>query len=226
MSWFLSFYRSAVGKNAVMAVTGIMLFGFVFGHMLGNFKMYLGADSFNSYAEWLRNVGYPAIPHEGFLWIARVVLLGAVGLHILSATQLTLLNLKARPVNYRDRQAIQASYASRTMRLGGVIILLFVIYHLAHLTLGTAHPNFIHGDAFHNVVTGFQIWWVSAFYIVAQVALGFHLFHGLWSMFQSLGWWEPGKDKDWRRTFATIFAWVITIGNISFPLAVLAGVVS
>lgn len=226
MSWFLSLYRSAVGKKAVMAVTGIILFGFVLVHMLGNLKIYQGALKLNAYAEWLRNLGAPALPHEGALWIFRLVLLGAVGLHILAATQLTLINLKARPLNYRDRQAIQASYASRTMRWGGAIIFLFVVYHLAHLTLGTAHPDFIPGDVYHNVVAGFQVWWVSAFYIVAQVALGFHLYHGLWSMFQSLGWWEPEDGKDWRRTFATVFAWVIAVGNISFPLAVLAGVVS
>ncbi len=226
MSWFLSLYRSAVGKKAVMAVTGIILFGFVLVHMLGNLKIYQGAQKLNAYAEWLRNLGAPALPHEGALWIFRLVLLGAVGLHILAATQLTLINLKARPLNYRDRKAIQASYASRTMRWGGVIILLFVVYHLAHLTLGTAHPDFVSGDVYHNVVIGFQVWWVSAFYIVAQIALGFHLSHGLWSMFQSLGWWEPEDSKDWRRTFATVFAWVITVGNISFPLAVLAGVVS
>ena len=226
MSWFLSFYRSAVGKKAVMAVTGLILFGFVLVHMLGNLKIYQGPEKLNAYAEWLRVVGAPAIPHSGVLWMFRLVLLGAAGLHILSATQLTLINLKARPVNYRDRKSIQASYASRTMRWGGAIIALFVVYHLAHLTWGSAHSDFIPGDAYHNVVTGFQIWWVSAIYIVAQIALGFHLSHGLWSMFQSLGWWEPEGRKDWRQTFATVFAWVITVGNISFPLAVLAGVVS
>ena len=169
MSWFLSFYRSAVGKKAVMAVSGIILFGFVLVHMLGNLKIYQGPEKLNHYAEWLREVGAPAIPYSGALWIFRLVLLGAVGLHILSATQLTLTNLKARPLKYRERKSIQASYASRTMRWGGVIIALFVVYHLAHLTLGSAHPDFIPGDAYHNVVSGFQIWWVSAIYIVAQV---------------------------------------------------------
>ncbi len=226
MSAFVSLYRSAVGKKAIMAATGIILFGFVLVHMLGNLKIYQGAEKLNAYAEWLRNLGAPALPHEGALWIFRLVLLAAVGLHVLAATQLTLINLKARPLNYQDRKAIQASYASRTMRFGGIVILLFVVYHLAHLTLGTVHPDFVPGDVYQNVVTGFQVWWVSVFYIVAQVALGLHLSHGLWSMFQSLGWWEPEDGRDWRRTFATVFAWVITVGNISFPLAVLAGVVS
>ncbi|MEJ2085654.1 MAG: succinate dehydrogenase cytochrome b subunit [Acidobacteriota bacterium] len=226
MSSFLSLYRSAIGKKAIMAITGIALFGFVLIHMLGNLKLYQGPEKINAYGEWLREVGSPAVPHEGLLWIARLVLLVAVGLHILSATQLTLINLKARPRDYRDREAIQATYASRTMRWGGVIISLFVVYHLAHFTWGTVHPDFIPGDVYHNVVSGFRVWWVSAFYILAQVALGFHLSHGLWSMFQSLGWWNPEAGKDWRRTFAVTFALVITLGNISFPLAVLAGFVS
>lgn len=226
MSSFLSLYRSAIGKKAIMAITGLALFGFVLVHMLGNLKLYQGPEKINAYGEWLREVGSPAIPHEGLLWMARLVLLGAVGLHILSATQLTLINLRARPKDYRDREAIQATYASRTMRWGGVIIALFVVYHLAHFTWGSVHPDFIPGDVYHNVVSGFQVWWVSAFYILAQIALGFHLSHGLWSMFQSLGWWHSEADRDWRRTFAVTFALVITLGNISFPLAVLAGFVS
>ena len=111
------------------------------------------------------------------------------------------------------------------MRWGGVIIALYVLYHLAHLTWGTAHPSFVAGDVYGNVVAGFKIWWVSAIYIVAQIALGSHLYHGLWSMFQSLGWWEPSDPRDWRRRFAQVFAGVITLGNLSFPLAVLAGAV-
>ncbi len=224
----LSFYRSDLGKKAVMAVTGIMLFGFVLGHMAGNLKLYLGADSLNHYAEWLREIGAPLLPHGGLLWIARVVLLAAVGLHILSATQLTLKNRRARPRDYRERNVLQATYAARTMRWGGVIIALFVFYHLAHFTWGWgwAHRDFVAGDVYHNVVAGFSVWWVSAFYIVANLALGLHLYHGLWSMFQSLGWYVAGNPHDWRRRFAQVFALVIVAGNVSFPLAVLAGLVS
>jgi succinate dehydrogenase / fumarate reductase cytochrome b subunit len=210
-----------------MAGTGIALFGFVLVHMLGNLKMYLGQEHFNEYAEFLREVGAPAIPHEGALWIFRIVLLVAVVLHIHSATSLTLDNWKARPVKYASRQFIEATYASRTMRWGGVIIALFVLYHLAHLTWGFAwaHPGFDPQDPYHNVVAGFSIWWVSALYIVANVFLGLHLYHGLWSMFRSLGWNKPGLDRPTRR-FAQVFSWVVTLGNVSFPLAVLAGVVS
>ncbi len=227
MAKLIQLYRSSVGKKFLMAASGIVLFGFVLGHMLGNLKLYLGPESLNRYAEWLREIGYPALPHSGFLWLFRLVVLGAVGLHILAATQLTLLNRRARPVDYRGRQVVEADYASRTMRWGGVIIALFVLYHLAHFTLGPswAHPDFVPGDVYHNVVVGFQVPWVAGFYILANIALGFHLYHGLWSMFQSLG--VDGESRQgWRRNFAVAFAWIIALANISFPVAVLTGIVS
>ena len=224
----LSFYRSDLGKKAVMAVTGVMLFGFVLGHMFGNLKLYLGAESLNHYAEWLREIGAPLLPHGGVLWIARVVLLAAVGLHILSAVLLWRKSRRARPQDYARRNTVQSTYASRTVRWGGVIIALFVLYHLAHFTFGPdwAHPDFVPGDVYHNVVAGFSVWWVSAFYIVANLMLGLHLYHGLWSMFQTLGWYTTGNPHDWRRRFAQVFALVIVAGNISFPLAVLSGLVN
>lgn len=225
MSWFTDLYRSAVGKKAVMAVTGIILFGFVLVHMIGNLKLYEGPEILNSYAGWLREVGTPALPTSGLLWILRTALLVAVVLHIWAAWQVTLLNRAARPHGYVQRRPVRMTYASRTMRWGGVIILLFVIYHLLHFTFGTVHPDFIEGDVYHNVVTGFRVWWVSLFYIVAQIALGFHLYHGLWSLFQSLGWNHPRFNR-WRSGFAHAFAWIITLGNISFPIAVLTGIIS
>lgn len=225
MSSLSNFYRSAVGRKALMAASGIVLFGFVLVHMLGNLKLYQGPEKLNAYAEWLREVGSPLLPHSGLLWIARAVLLAAVGVHVVTAAQLTLRNWQARPQKYRQREVLEATYASRTVRWAGVIIGLYVVYHLAHLTFGWSQPDFIPGDVYHNVVSGFQIWWVSAIYIVAQIALGFHLYHGLWSMFQSLGWWNSSQPRDWRRRFAQAFAWVITLGNLSFPLAVLAGLV-
>jgi succinate dehydrogenase / fumarate reductase cytochrome b subunit len=224
MSWFGSFYRSAIGKKAVMAATGIILFGFVLAHMAGNLKLYLGAEAINHYGEWLRRIGEPALPHGVALWIARFVLLAAVVLHIDAATRLTIMNRRARPVGYKKLDNVADRYAARTMRWGGVIILLFVIYHLLHLTFGTAHPDFIEGDVYHNFVVGFSVWWVSAFYIIANLALGLHLYHGLWSLFQSMGWNHP-RFNSWRRIFATVFAVVVTLGNISFPLAVLSGAV-
>ena len=223
-SWFGTFYRSAIGKKAVMAVTGVFLFGWIFAHMLGNMKLYFGPEHMNEYAHWLRVMGGPAVPESYALWVVRALLIVAVWLHIQAATQLTLMNRRARPLAYANRDYVTASYASRTMRWGGVIILLFVIYHLLHLTTGTLHNNFVKDDPYHNVVSGFQVWWVSAVYIIANLALGLHLYHGLWSMFNSLGL-NHARFNRWRRTFASAFALVITLGNISFPIAVLMGVV-
>ena len=223
-TWFGTFYRSAIGKKAVMAVTGVFMFGWIFAHMLGNAKMYMGSEHYNEYAHWLTVMGGPALPENYALWIVRVLLIVAVWLHIQAATQLTLMNRRARPQDYNNRDYVVAGYASRTMRWGGVIILLFVIYHLLHLTTGNLHPDFIKNDPYHNVVTGFQVWWVSAVYILANLALGLHLYHGLWSMFNSLGL-NHLKFNRWRRVFAIVFAVVVTLGNVSFPIAVLIGVV-
>lgn len=218
-------YRSAIGLKAAMALSGIVLFGFVLGHMAGNLKLYLGPEAINHYAEWLREAGTPLLPPSGLLWIARVGLLAAVAVHIGAAWKLTLINRRARPQDYVGRGVVQATYASRTMRWGGVIVLLFVLYHLADLTFGWVNPDFVPGDVYHNVVAGFSVWWVSAFYMLGQVALAFHLYHGLWSLFQSLGWNHPAYNG-WRRRFAATFALVVAAGNLSFPLAVLSGLVS
>ncbi len=225
MTWIGSFYRSALGKKAVMAVTGAFVFAWVFGHMVGNAKLYLGAQHYNEYAQWLRTMGAPALPHSVGLWIVRILLIAAVWFHIQAATQLTLMSWHSRPTDYRDRDYVVASYASRTMRWGGVIILLFIIYHLAHLTWGfkVAPQTFIAGDPYHNVVAGFQIWWVSAIYIIANIALGFHLFHGLWAMFNSLGL-NHQRFNIWKKYFATAFAIIVAGVNVSFPIAVLTGI--
>ena len=235
MSWLASLYRSAVGKKAVMAVTGLILFGFVFAHMAGNLKVYAGEQAFNAYADSLRTIFTPIVPRGGALWIARIVLLVAVVFHIHSAYAVTMLSREARPVDYRGREYVKGTYAARTMRWGGVVILLFVIYHLLHLTTGTVHPDFQHiaspsdphvqmANAYHNFVSGFRVWWVSAFYILANLALGLHLYHGMWAMFSSLGVTHKRFER-WRRTFATAFAVIITAGNLSFPLSVLLGLV-
>jgi succinate dehydrogenase / fumarate reductase, cytochrome b subunit len=225
MTWLANLYRSAVGKKAVMAVTGVILFGFVVAHMAGNLKLFLGPEHLNEYAEALRTLFMPFLPREGALWIARVALLVAVIFHIHSAYALTMMNREARPIAYSGRQFVKASYASRTMRWGGVIILLFIIYHLLHLTLGwVQRDTFIHGDVYHNVVSGFQVWWISAFYILANLALGLHLYHGVWAMFSSLGVTHK-RFENWRRLFATAFAVLVTAGNLSFPLSVLLGIV-
>jgi succinate dehydrogenase / fumarate reductase cytochrome b subunit len=224
MGLLSDFTRSTLAKKAIMAVTGLILFGFVLAHMVGNLKLYGGAEKLNAYAVGLREMGAPVFGHEELLWIARAVLLVAVGLHIWSAWAVTRISQKARPQAYAVVSRQAATYASRTMRWGGVIVLAFIIFHLLHLTTGQAHPDFNHGDVYHNVVVGFQNPLVSGFYILAQVFLGLHLYHGLWSLCQSLGWSGPRFDRV-RKNFAVVFALVVSLANISFPLAVLAGFV-
>jgi succinate dehydrogenase / fumarate reductase, cytochrome b subunit len=226
MRWIVDFYRSSLGKKWVMALTGAMLFGFVFVHMAGNLKVYQGAEKFNAYAEGLRTIGLPFFGREWLLWGARLGLLGAVLLHMHAAWSTSRQSWAARQQPYKRREAVQMTYAERTMRYGGVIIALFVLYHLAHFTWGwnVVHPDFIPGDPYHNFVAGFSVWWVALIYLVAQLFLGFHLYHGLWSMFQSVGW-VPRTSRDWRRPFAATFALLVVLGNASFPLAVLGGVI-
>ncbi len=219
MSQAPGFLGSSIGRKVVMAVTGLILFGYVLGHMVGNLQVYLGPEALNHYGVLLRQ-----LLHGAGLWIVRAVMLAAVSLHIWAATSLTLESRRARPEGYREQKWKESTYASRTMRWGGVILLLFVIYHLLHLTTGTVHPNFIEGDIYRNFVVGFQSVPVSLFYIFAMLALGLHLRHGVWSMFQTLGVSHPRYIRI-AHAAAWIFAAVIVAGNISFPIAVLAGIV-
>jgi succinate dehydrogenase / fumarate reductase cytochrome b subunit len=213
------FLDSSVGKKVVMAVSGIILFGFVTVHMLGNMQAYMGAEPMNHYAEFLHTM-----IHGGGIWVFRAVMLTAVVLHAWAALSLTLTNTAARPVGYRAKMNQAATLASRSMRYTGVILGIFIIFHLLHLTTGTVHPDFRQGDAFHNFVTGFQVLPVSLFYIVAQVCLGFHMWHGVWSLTQTLGWAHPRYDR-LRRRFAYVMAVLVAGVNISFPIAVLARVI-
>jgi len=225
-AWAVDLYRSAVGKKYVMAITGIVLMLYVLAHMLGNLKIYLGPAALNEYAEFLRDMGEPVAPRSVVLWILRIGLIAAFVLHIHAAYALTVMNRRARPVAYQSqRDYVAANFAARTMRWTGVIVGLFVLYHLADLTWGFANPAFIRGDVYHNVVASFQRWPVSLLYILANLALGLHLYHGSWSLFQSLGINNP-RFNHWRRYFAVAFALIITLGNITFPAMVLAGIVS
>lgn len=219
------FWRSAVGKKWVMAVSGIALLGFVLAHMVGNLKLFLGESHLNEYAEWLRDLGEPVFPRSAVLWAMRVGLLAAFALHIVAAAQLTRMNLQARSPYQGSRDYIAANFASRTMRWTGVIIALFVIFHLLDLTWGSANPDFERGDVYDNVIRSFERVPVAIVYIVANIALAFHIFHGAWSMFQSLGWNNP-RLNIYRRWFAAAFAFVILAGNVSMPLLVVTGVVS
>jgi succinate dehydrogenase / fumarate reductase cytochrome b subunit len=216
-----SLYSTAVGKKYAMAISGLILMGYVLVHMIGNLKIYFGAESVNRYSEWLREVGEPALPREWLLWGVRLVLLAAVVIHIHAAYALTMMNRRARPERYASkRDFVAADFASRTMRWTGIIVVFFVIFHLLDLTWGTANPDFVHGDVYRNVVASFERVPVAIAYVIANMALGVHLYHGAWSLFQSMGWYGT-----WRRPFSIAFAALIVMGNVSFPLAVLFGVV-
>jgi len=217
-----SLFATAVGKKYAMAISGLVLMGYVLLHMVGNLKIYFGAESLNKYSEWLREVGEPALPREWLLWGVRIVLLLAVVVHIYAAYALTVMNRRARPVQYvSKRDYVAADFASRTMRWTGIIVVLFVIWHLLDLTWGTTNPDFVSGDVYHNVIASFERIPVAIVYVIANLALGVHLYHGAWSLFQSMGWYGT-----WRRTFSIAFAGVIVLGNVSFPLAVMFGVVN
>ncbi len=200
-----------------MAVTGVMMFGFVVGHMLGNLQMYEAPEHINAYGHFLHNLGE-------LLWLERGVMLLAIALHITATIQLALRSKAARPIGYSRKEAINSSYASRTMYWSGPIVLAFIILHLLQFTAGYLHPQaqFVAGDVYHNVVSGFQVWWVSVWYIFAICLLGFHLSHGLWSAFQSVGLAHP-RLTPYLRTAARAIAILIVLGYISIPISVLLG---
>ncbi len=228
--FLLDLYSTAVGKKYAMAISGIAMMGFVLFHMIGNLKMYLGAADLDHYAEFLRALLYPIAPKGAVLWILRGGLLAMLLLHLHAAWSLTQLNRHARPVKYQSARDYQvATFASRTMRWTGIIVLSYLIWHILDLTLGVVNATgtngeFVSGEVYNNLVRSLDRWPVSVFYIVANILLGVHLFHGAWSIFQSLGWSNP-RFNNWRRGFATAFATVVVVGNVSFPIAVLAGIV-
>ncbi len=220
----LLFYQSAVGKKAVMAVTGLIGFGFVIGHMLGNLQIFLGPEVMNAYGLKLHET--PAL-----LYGTRIVLSLAVVLHIVAAAQLIGMNRAARPEGYAKLSPVASSYASRTMRWSGPILAAFIVYHLLHFTIGSAHPHFVYQDAlntipapYENAVRGFSNPVVSLFYIVSMILLMLHINHGAWSLFQSLGLNHP-RYTPALRTLARAASMLLLIGNCSIPIAVLAGVV-
>src|SRR5919112_1702996 len=215
---------SSVQLKFVMAVTGAVLVLYLVAHMIGNLKIFLGEESLNTYAEWLRVVGEPALPAQGLLWLVRIVLLVSVVAHIVAATILARRARAARPVKYAHRRPVSTSYASRTMRWGGVIILLFVIYHILDLTTGTVNPNGVPGEVYDNVVADFSRWYVTLAYTVAMIALGFHVRHGVWSALQTLGR-SSGPYQMRYKAIALVFAVVLTAGFLAVPFAVQFGLV-
>jgi len=224
MSWLIDFAKSSIGAKVVMGVTGAMLVGFVIMHMLGNLQVFLGQDALNAYAKSLHDLG-------GLLWVARLGLIGAVVLHIVSGLRLASLNSAARPVAYASETTVQASFASRYMRMSGLVLLAFIVYHLAHFTLGVTHPDHKaltdsmgRPDVYSMVILGFKQPAVALSYVVAMVLLWFHLNHGASSLFKSLGLRHP-KYNSMLDMVGPAVATLVVAGNIAMPLAVLAGII-
>lgn len=221
----LLLWRTVIGKKVVMAVTGVIMVLFVIAHMLGNLKVFAGPGEINTYSRFLRTVGMPELGYGDALWIVRIVLLVSATLHIIAAIQLTRMNWQARPIGYRERKDVETSFAARSMRWGGLILAIFIVFHIAHFTFGAV--GFAPGEyrdlhVYSNVIIGFSVWPVSVFYIIAMIALFFHLDHGMWSMLQTLGW-NTARHQVKLRLASRVIAAVIFLGFVSVPVAVLAG---
>jgi succinate dehydrogenase / fumarate reductase, cytochrome b subunit len=221
----MTFWHTMIGKKVVMAVTGVVLIGFVIAHMLGNLKIFSGPDEINAYSRFLREVGSPELAYGQLLWVVRIVLLICVALHITAAVQLSRMSLAARPVGYNVKRNIETTFAARMMRWGGALLLAFIIFHLLHLTAGAVGfrvGQFRHLAVYQNVVAAFAVWPVTLFYVVAMGALCLHLYHGIWSMLQTLGW-NTARNERMLRIASRFIAIVVFLGFSSVPVSVLAG---
>ncbi len=218
------FWASTIGKKAVMAVSGLLLLAFVFAHMVGNLKTFLGADELNHYAGWLRTIGEPVLRREWFLWLQRAVLLAALVLHVTAAVQLARRDRRARPVRYAHRPPARASFAVRTMRWGGATLAVFVVWHLLDFTVGAVNRDFVPGDPYHNLVADFRVWWVNLIYLVALAMLGLHIHHGFASAARTLGVTRPRRERA-IKIFGSTTAAVVAGGYALVPIAVMTGLV-
>lgn len=221
MTQALTFTDTTIGKKVVMAVSGLVLFGFTIGHMAGNLQLFLGPEVFNQYAIGLHSM-------EKALWVIRAILLGSLVLHVSMALSLVTQSAAARPIAYKVKANNRTTFAAQTMKLSGITLLLFIVYHLAHFTFpGVAMGAYEHqsfSQAYSNVINGFSIPWVVGIYVAAMVFLGLHLYHGSYSLFQTLGVNNPLRNGS-VKGLAQFFALVVTVGNIILPLSVLLGVV-
>lgn len=217
-------WDSSVGKKTVMAVSGLLMLLYLIAHMYGNLKIFFGPGTFDEYAHWLRTVGEPFMHYEWTLWVIRVVLVIAVVAHAVSAYQLSRRDQKARPVKYAHPRR-RASYATHTMRYGGIVLALFIVWHILDLTTGTVHSGgFQNGHPYANVVDTFSTWYGNVVYIVAMLALGLHIQHGFYSAAQTLGVGSRSRDLV-LKTLANVLAVVITLGFIAVPVGVMTGLV-
>jgi len=221
----MAFWHTMIGKKVVMAVTGVVLVGFVIAHMLGNLKIFSGPDEINAYSRFLREVGSPGLAYGQLLWVVRIVLLACVALHITAAVQLSRMSWAARPVGYRVKRNVETTFAARMMRWGGVLLLAFIIFHLLHLTAGAVgfRPGQFRDLAVYQNVTGaFAVWPITLFYIVAMGALCLHLYHGIWSTLQTLGW-NTARNETTLKIFSRLIAITVFLGFSSVPVSVLTG---
>ena len=218
MNRVVALWNTSVGKKAVMAVTGIIMVAYLITHVLANVLVFQGPEQINTYSRFLHGTG-------GALWAARLVLLAALVLHIVAAVQLTARRQAARPVGYAGgREAQVSTFASRSIRWGGGVILVFLVYHILHFTLGTVHPSFVEDDPYHNVAAGFASPAVVLFYELAMAAVGLHLYHGIWSSGRSLGLSAP-SPRPIRRQVALVLSLMVWAGFAVIPVAVYAGVI-
>jgi succinate dehydrogenase cytochrome b subunit len=221
----LALWSNVIGKKVVMAVTGAVLILFVIAHMVGNLKIFSGQEEINAYSRFLREVGWPELGYGQLLWIVRSVLFVCVILHITAAVQLTRMNWQARPVGYDSRKNVETTWGALTMRWGGLLLAVFIVFHLFHFTggmVGFQPGQFEHLMVYQNVVAGFSVWPIAFFYILAMAALCLHLDHGIWSMLQTLGWVTLDNTKN-LKAVSRIVALIIFAGFISVPIAVLTG---
>jgi succinate dehydrogenase / fumarate reductase cytochrome b subunit len=221
----MTLWGTVIGKKVVMAITGVVLIGFVIAHMLGNLKIFAGPNEINAYSRFLREVGSPELSYGQLLWLVRITLLICVTLHITAALQLTRISRAARPIGYTVKRDIETTFAARLMRWGGVILVVFVIFHLLHLTggvVGFRPGQFKHLAVYQNVVAALAVWPVALFYIAAMGALYLHLSHGIWSMLQTLGW-NTARNEEKLKTLSRVIAIVVFLGFASVPIAVMTG---
>ena len=224
----VAFWRTMIGKKVAMAVTGAVFVLFVLGHVFGNLKIFAGPEEINAYARFLREVGWPELGHGQLLWVMRIVLFACVAIHIAAAVQLTRMSRAARPIGYAVKRDVETTWAARTMRWGGALLAIFLVFHLLHLTggvVGFREGEFRHLMVYQNVVAAFSIWPVAVLYIVAMAVLCLHLGHGIWSLLQTLGW-STVRNAAGLKLFSRVVAVLVFLGFISVPVAVMTGWVS
>ena len=213
------FYSAAIGKKIVMGVTGLIGIGFVILHMAGNLLAFRGSEAINAYAHFLASTGEA-------LWLLRTILIVSVILHVIAAYQLTAQNRAARPIGYQNREPQVSTWAARTMRWGGVLLLVFIVLHIMQFTNPGWRPQggFVKADVYSNIVSSFQVWWITLFYVIAMISLGLHLYHGAWSSVRSIGLSQP-SPKPLHRTIAMAVAVILWLGFTAVPVAVFAGII-